>query len=92
MSPPGLVSPSLTWETVETRNIGLDITVLKNRLDASFDIYTRDTRDMLMEIEFPSILGTNAPQQNAADLRTKGWEASVTWRDKLEKTGTTALP
>jgi hypothetical protein len=38
---------------------------------------------MLTDVEFPSVLGTSAPQQNAADLRTKGWETSLTWRDKI---------
>jgi len=83
VSPPGLVSPTLTWETVITRNIGLDFTLLNSRLDASFDAYIRDTEDMLMNVEFPSVLGTNAPRQNAADLRTQGWELSLTWRDQI---------
>ena len=83
VSPAGLVSPTLTWETVITKNLGADITILKQRLDASFDIYTRDTKDMLMDVEFPSVLGTAAPKQNAADLRTNGWEASITWRDRI---------
>ena len=85
VSPPGLVSPTLTWETVTTRNIGLDITLLNQRFDASFDAYTRDTEDMLMNVEFPSVLGTNAPRQNAADLRTKGWELALTWRDRISQ-------
>lgn len=83
VAPPGLVSPTLTWETVITRNLGLDFTFLNNRLDASFDIYTRDTEDMLMRVEFPSVLGTGAPRQNAADLQTKGWETQITWRDRI---------
>lgn len=81
----GLVSPSLTWETVVSKNIGLDFTMLKGRLDASFDLFTRDTKDMLMNVTYPAILGTNAPQENAADLRTKGWELSMTWRDRIKK-------
>lgn len=81
----GLVSPSLTWETVVSKNIGLDVTALKSRLDVSFDLFTRDTKDMLMNVTYPAILGTNAPQQNAADLRTKGWELAATWRDRIKK-------
>lgn len=81
----GLVSPNLTWETVVSKNIGLDFTMLKGRLDASFDLFTRDTKDMLMNVTYPAILGTNAPQENAADLRTKGWELSMTWRDRIKK-------
>lgn len=83
VSPAGLVSPTLTWETVVSKNLGVDFTMLKQRLDASFDIYTRDTKDMLTNVEYPAILGTAAPRSNAADLRTTGWETSVTWRDKI---------
>lgn len=83
VSPAGLVSPSLTWETVATKNIGLDITTLNQRLDVSFDYYHRDTKDMLMNVEYPDILGTGAPDANAADLKTKGWELAVNWRDRI---------
>ncbi len=83
VSAPGLVSPTLTWETVVSKNIGLDVTLFGGKLDASFDIYTRETKDMLMEVEFPSILGTSAPKQNAADLKTSGWEIALTWRDDI---------
>ena len=83
VSPAGLVSPTLTWESVTSQNIGLDVTMLKSRLDFSFDLYTRDTKDMLMNVSYPDILGTAAPKQNAADLRTKGWELALTWRDKI---------
>jgi len=83
VSPAGLVSNDLTWETVVTKNLGIDVTVLNQRLDASFDIYTRDTKDMLTRVIYPELLGTQAPQDNAADLRTSGWELSVTWHDKI---------
>ncbi|MCB0634292.1 MAG: TonB-dependent receptor, partial [Lewinella sp.] len=83
VSAPGLVSPTLTWETVVSKNIGVDFTILNNRLDASFDAYIRETKDMLTDVELPAILGTSAPQANAADLQTKGWEAALTWRDKI---------
>lgn len=85
ISAPGLVSPSLTWENVISRNIGLDVSLWNNKLDASFDYFTRDTRDMLMNVQYPDILGTTAPQENAADLRTSGWEVSVTWKDRPSK-------
>jgi len=83
VSPAGLVSPSLTWESVTTKNLGLDFTVLNQRLDVSADIYTRDTKNMLMKVTYPDILGVSAPDANAADLRTKGWELSVNWHDKI---------
>ena len=82
-SPAGLISPTLTWETVVAKNLGLDFTILNQKLDVSFDVYTRDTKDMLMNVSYPDILGTAAPKSNAADLRTKGWELSATWHDKV---------
>ena len=85
VTPAGLVSPTLTWETVTSKNLGLDVTLLNQKLDASFDIFTRDTRDMLTRVELPAILGTGAPQANAADLRTSGWELALTWRDRINQ-------
>jgi len=83
VSAAGLVSPTLTWETVVTQNLGLDFTMLGNRLDFSFDIYNRDTKDMLMNQIYPDILGTGAPDANAADLRTSGWEVAATWKNRI---------
>ena len=80
-----LVSPTLTWETVSTLNFGLDFSLFRDRLDVSFDVYTRNTIDMLMEITYPDILGAEAPQQNAADLQTKGWELAATWRNTINQ-------
>ena len=83
VSAAGLVSPTLTWETVATKNVGLDLTTFNQRLSFSFDYYIRATKDMLMRVEYPDVLGTSAPKQNAADLSTKGWELSTTWRDRV---------
>ncbi len=80
---PGLVSPSLTWERVVSKNIGLDIALIHSKLDLSIDAYTRDTKDMLRSKDYPDILGATPPQENAADLRTKGWELSITWQDRI---------
>ncbi len=85
VSAAGLVSPTLTWETVATTNFGLDFALLSSKLDVSFDVYTRDTKDMLADVEYPAILGTAAPKQNSADLRTKGWELAATWQNRINK-------
>lgn len=79
LNAPGLVSDSFTWETVETLDFGFDITALNGRLQSTFDWYRRDTKDMLAPgAELPSVVGASAPLQNTADLRTKGWELSLT--------------
>jgi TonB-linked SusC/RagA family outer membrane protein len=85
VSPAGLVSSELTWEKVSSTNFGIDATLLSDKLDVSFDVFTRVTKDMLMMVEQPSILGTSAPKTNAADLKTNGWELSATWKDQLNQ-------
>ena len=85
IAPPSLAASTLTWEKVLSRNLGLDLTVLKQRLDVTFDVYTRDTKGMLMRVSYPDILGADAPLENGADLRTKGWDFSATWRDRIGK-------
>jgi TonB-linked SusC/RagA family outer membrane protein len=81
---PGLVRANYTWETVTTLDFGFDLNMFGNRLNAVFDWYKRDTRDMLSEgVELPSAVGAGAPLQNVADMSTKGWELAVTWRDKI---------
>ncbi|MXV15301.1 SusC/RagA family TonB-linked outer membrane protein [Hufsiella ginkgonis] len=84
---PGLsVDPqTYTWERVSTLNMGTDISFLNDKLSATFDYYIRDTKGMLTAgQELPGVLGTGVPRQNVADLRTKGWELSVSYRDKFK--------
>ncbi len=85
LAPGNLVSSTLTWETVISKNIGVDFTILNRKLDVSFDYFVRDTKDMLMEKTYPGTLGADAPSENAADLKNAGWELAVTWSDKINK-------
>lgn len=84
LSTPGLVSSTLTWETVKSYNVGLDWGLFNNRLTGSFDFYVRNTENMVGNApELPSILGTDVPVTNNTDLRTTGWEITLAWRDQL---------
>ncbi|GAA4444768.1 TonB-dependent receptor [Ravibacter arvi] len=83
---PGLVSPNLTWETVTQKNIGIDFAVLENRLNATFDVYQRDTKDMLTKsVTLPAVLAVGEPRANAADLRTRGFDLTLNWNDQVGK-------
>lgn len=84
-SAPGLVSALLTWEKVESYNLGLDFGAFNNRLTGTFDVYVRNTLDMVGKApELPAILGTGVPVTNNTDLRTTGWELQIAWRDVLK--------
>lgn len=78
------VSSDLTWETAQQWDFGFDLTILKNRLNITVDSYIRNTLDMLTDgIELPSVFGASVPDMNTANLRTKGYEIALSWRDQF---------
>ena len=82
------VSSSLTWETVNTYDAGLDLAFIDNRLQFVGDYYIRDTKNMLTAgATLPEVFGATEPKENCADLRTYGWEFSLTWKDSFKLGG-----
>lgn len=82
------VSDNLTWETVKTYDAGLDLGFFNNRLSLVGDYYIRDTKDMLTaSVQLPGVFGAKSPKENCADLRTRGWEFSLTWKDSFKLAG-----
>ena len=85
---PGLVSPDYTWEKVQTINGGIDLGFFRNKLTMTFDFYRRDTKGMLtLGRELPGVLGKEEPQENAANLKTRGWELSIGYQDNFSLAG-----
>ncbi|MGM9741580.1 MAG: SusC/RagA family TonB-linked outer membrane protein [Candidatus Cryptobacteroides sp.] len=81
-------SSDLTWETSQQWNLGLDMDMLNSRLQFTGEAYIRDTKDMLTDgYELPAVYGADAPKQNTADLRTKGLEFSLAWKDQFQLGG-----
>ena len=82
------VASDLTWETAQQWDLGLDLTMLNNRLNFTGDVYIRDTKDMLTDgMALPGVYGADSPSMNSAELRTKGYELSVSWRDQFKLAG-----
>lgn len=79
-----LISEALTWETVRTWDIGLDWGLLNNRLTGSADYFIRYTKNMVGPADqMPNTLGISVPNTNNCDLQTRGWEVSLSWKDRL---------
>ncbi|WP_291594104.1 TonB-dependent receptor [Bacteroides sp.] len=86
LNPPAMVSATLSWEKVYTLDFGIDFGFFNNRLNGTFDWYRRDTKDMLAPgMDLPWVVGASAAKQNAADLKTYGWELELNWRDRINK-------
>ena len=82
------VSGNLTWEVIDQYNVGLDYAMFGNRLSFTAEAYIRDTKGMLTKgIALPGVYGATPPKMNAADMRTKGYELSLSWRDQFKLAG-----
>ncbi len=88
LSSPTPISPDLTWERTSTLNFGTDLEFFKSKLSISADYFIRNTLDMLIPGKtLPAVFGAASPKTNAGDLRNKGWEISIAWRDQTEMGG-----
>ncbi len=82
---PAVLPDGLTWERSTTFNVGIDLTMLNSRLSSTFEWYHRSTTDMFtLGQPLPSVFGATVPFGNYADLSTKGWEISLSWRDNIQ--------
>ncbi|HWJ22874.1 MAG TPA: TonB-dependent receptor [Gemmatimonadaceae bacterium] len=76
-SPSTLANPNLKWETTNEADIGLDMSVLRNRLAVTADFYNKHTKDLLYEVSVPATLGYSSQLQNIGGIGNKGFELGV---------------
>ncbi|MCB2379052.1 TonB-dependent receptor [Hymenobacter sp. BT635] len=78
-----LPSPDIRWEERYTKNIGLDLSVLNNRLSVSTDYYVSETRNALAPVQVVTYLGHFGQDlyQNAGDIENKGFELAIGYHD-----------
>ena len=82
---PATTSDGLTWEKVTTYDVGIDLGLF-NMFNISADWYQRNTHGMLATGEaLPSIFGAPAPLTNAGNLRTRGYEITLTFNKEINK-------
>lgn len=79
-----LVNKNLSWENTSVFNLGLDLGFLNNRLTAEIDYYNRLTTGMNRPSDMSLLLtgAYDAPRKNIGNLRNKGIEGNLTWRDR----------
>ena len=83
---PKAVSPSLSWETIETLDFGADVGLFDNSVQVIFDWYQRTNKDMLGPgSQLPDVFGAATPKVNAGEMQTKGWELTINARHRFNK-------
>lgn len=67
----------ITWETNANMNIGIEFSVLKDRLYGNIDYFNRKTSDMLFELAVPAEAGYSSIWTNIGDMRNTGFEFEI---------------
>jgi TonB-linked SusC/RagA family outer membrane protein len=72
-------NPNVKWETVEDYDLGIDLGFFSNKLTATFDVFRRNTTDMLMFQAIPGHAGYgyNSPVTNIGSMKTNGLDFTV---------------
>ena len=75
----------ITWEDLETKDLGLDARFLNNKLGLVFDYYIRTTKNMFAPLEGTTwTIGGPAPQGNYGELKTNGYEIALDFNHRFE--------
>lgn len=72
-----MANPDISWEVTEEFNGGLDLDMFNNRFNISVDLYTKKTKDMLLEQNLPRLSGFSKVTRNIGSVRNRGFEISV---------------
>lgn len=83
-APTKLANPDLRWETSEQTDIGLDVRLF-GCLGLTFDYYVKKTKDLLVTIPIPLMLGNSFPTANAGNVKNSGVEFAVDFQRRFGK-------
>ncbi|MBV4357294.1 SusC/RagA family TonB-linked outer membrane protein [Pinibacter aurantiacus] len=79
-APSSFANPNIKWETTISRNIGLDMSFLDSKLNLSVDVYSNNTKDLLLTAQIPSTSGYTSQLQNIGKTSNKGIELQLNAR------------
>ena len=72
-----LQNPGLKWEKTESYNLGLDFSVLKDKIGGTIDVYRKSTKDLLVTRSLPDVSGFRNVLDNIGEVQNKGVEISI---------------
>lgn len=74
-------SPDIRWEQSATANIGMDVSLLNNKILVVLDVFKTNTKDMLIRLPLPPSNGLlSNPLRNGGEMENKGIDLSTTYR------------
>ena len=72
--PMAIGNPNLKWERTLSKNVGLDLTLFKNRWDLTFDAYQKTTDNLLLDVSLAPSIGAVTARQNVGEVENNGIE------------------
>ncbi|MDR0692316.1 MAG: SusC/RagA family TonB-linked outer membrane protein, partial [Prevotellaceae bacterium] len=82
---PTAVSGNMTWQDIETLDLGIDLRLLDNKIGITFDWFQTNTRNMIITGDaLPATYGTSAPKGNYGNVRTRGWDITIDFNHRFE--------
>ena len=89
---PGLIlsrtpNENITWEVADSKNIGFEAVMFKNKLSLNFD-YFKSVRDNILikrNASVPDYTGLTLPDENIAKVSNSGFEIEANYNDKIGK-------
>ncbi|MFO7573624.1 MAG: TonB-dependent receptor [Bacteroidales bacterium] len=80
--PSALGNPDVTWETTTTMNAGVDAMLINNNMTVAFDLWQRNTSDMLFQQPIPNVSGlASPPYVNVAEMKNTGFDLELGYRN-----------
>ncbi|RVT71995.1 SusC/RagA family TonB-linked outer membrane protein [Flavobacterium sufflavum] len=70
-------TPDVKWETTSQVDVGIDVSLLNNRLNFTADYYNKDTRDLLLFTNIPNYSGGGTFLKNVGKVNNRGFEMAV---------------
>ncbi len=76
-APTNVGDPNLTWELNKPMNVGIDFSVLKNRINVTFDYYVRKSENLLLSVPLSTTSGFSSATRNIGAMENRGIELSI---------------
>lgn len=77
IAPTRLGNPELSWEETESVNLGMDLSLLRNRLEINFDLWQKNTTGLLATTPLPEESGFTGIVRNVGAVDNKGIDFNI---------------
>ena len=81
LAPSSLGNARLGWEKSSQFDVGIDIGLFNDRIYLIADYYVRNTKDLLLSVNVPTLTGFSTAFKNIGEMENKGWEFALNTRN-----------